>query len=390
MANITWIESGNNKRKRAKVTYECKTLTGERKRKSKTFPPGTPKREIDSFIRKVEEDYENSEGLDYAKRTLEQFIGEYLELYKLHLSPTTYKGYFQMSYSEKHGIVSNLGRIDLSRLKTMDIQRYANYLMEEGLSPKTIKNYILFIHVLYDVAMKMGYVRRGYNIVSDVVIPKWNRQKVESYSDEEIRELLRLVDLHGDELTRLIIYLAVGTGMRRSEMAALKIDSVDFQNRILNITHAKVEGKDGDVMKEPKSHASIRSIPIGDALCRELKHAVNRYKMNKLSYGEGFTDEGFIFSHQDGRPISTNSFTAKYIKFMKKYAKEIRYLPLHTAGRHSFASITMANGVDVKCVQELLGHADASTTLNIYSNSFLKQKQECADKVDALLFSKEA
>ena len=390
MANIIILDKNNPKRKRYKLTYECRTISGERKRKSKTFPAGTSKREVESFKRQVEQAYENSDGLDFSKRTLEEYIKEYFQVFEMHLSPTTIRGYKQMCASPQHGIVANLGRMDLSKIKTVDIQRYANYLYEENLSAKTIKNYIMFIHALYDSAMKMGYVRRGHNIVSDVVTPQYSRKRIESYSEEEIKELLNLVDTYGDEIVRLIIYLAVGTGMRRSEMAALKVNSIDFQNKLLHITHAKVEGMEGDVMKTPKTSASIRSIPIGDALCKELKHAVSRYKRNRLSYGEGFKDDGFIFSHEDGTPFSTNSFTSKYIKFMKRYATNLRYLPLHTAGRHSFASIAVANGIDIKCLQELLGHSDASTTLNTYSNSFLKQKQEYANKVDTLIFSKEA
>ncbi len=390
MANITILDKDDPKRKRYKVTYECRTISGSRKRCAKTFPPGTKKREIESFKRKMEEEYENSEGLDYTKRSLEQFIEEYFDVYRGWLSPSTIKGYQQMANSPKHGIIPNLGKMELDKIKTSDIQRYCNYLSQEKLSGKTVKNHILFLHTLYDSAMKMGYVKRGYNIVSGVVRPRWQKKHVESYSDEEIRQILELVDKYADDMTRLIFYLAFGTGMRRSEMAALKVDSIDFSKKLINITHAKVEGLDGDVLKEPKTSAGARTIPVGDTLCTELKKAVNRYRRNKLSYGEGFSDEGYLFSHEDGKPFATNYITSKYIKFMKKYATDIRYLPLHTAGRHSFASILISQGCDVKGVQEILGHSDASVTLNTYANSFFKQKQEYATKVDELIFSKQA
>lgn len=390
MASITWIDKEIASRKRAKVTYECKTLNGERKRKSHTFPSGTPMREIKMFIRQVEKEYEESTGMDYSKRTFDMFIKEYLIMYKNYLSASTYRGYYQMCYCKKHGVVEYLGKYDLTKLSTRILQEYVNYLTECGLSPKTIKNYLLMIHAIYDKAMKLNYVKQGYNIATDVVTPKLRKKKVDSYSVKEIKTLLRLADKYADDMLRLEIYLAVGTGIRRSEMAALQIDSVDFENKILHITQGRVKGKEGDVLKEPKSQAGIRDIPLGDVLCKELKRAVNRYRKNKLQYGKEFQDSKYIFSRSSGEPYSSNWFTVHYIRFMKQHEDEIRYLPLHTAGRHSFASIAVANGIDIKCLQELLGHADASTTLNTYSNSYLERKQAYAHQVDEIIFEKDA
>ena len=73
---------------------------------------------------------------------------------------------------------------------------------------------------------------------------------------------------------------------------------------------------------------------------------------------------------------------------MKKHEDEIRYLPLHAAGRHSYASIAIANGMDIKALQEILGHSDAGTTLNTYSNSFSEQKQKYAMEMDEILFGR--
>lgn len=390
MACITWIDEDIPSRKRAKVTYECKTLNGERKRKSHTFSPKTPMKEIKSFIRQMEKEYEESTGRDYSKRTVAMFVKEYLSMYKKYLSASTYRGYYQMCYCDKHGVVKCLGRYELTKLSTRILQEYVNYLSDCGLSPKTVKNYLLMMHSIYDKAMKLDYVKRGYNIATDVVTPKLCKKKLDAYSVKEIRTLLEIADEHADDMLRLEIYLAVGTGIRRSEMAALQIDSVDFNNKILHITQGRVKGKEGDVLKEPKSQAGIRDIPLGDVLCKELKRAVNRYRKNKLQYGDGFTDSKYLFSKPSGEPYATNWFTVNYIRFMKQHENEIRYLPLHTAGRHSFASIAVANGIDIKCLQELLGHADASTTLNTYSNSYLEKKQEYAHQVDEMIFEKEA
>ena len=122
MSNIQWIDEDIPGRKRAKVMYECRTANGERKRKSKTFKAGTPLREIKAFQRKVEQEYETSEGIDYTKRTLNDFLKEYFEMYGQFLSPATIRNYQQMAYSEPHGIAVNLGKTELSKLSTAMIQ----------------------------------------------------------------------------------------------------------------------------------------------------------------------------------------------------------------------------------------------------------------------------
>lgn len=390
MSNIQWIDEDIPNKKRAKVMYECRTANGERKRKSKTFKTGTPLREIRAFQRKVEQEYETSEGIDYTKRSLKDFLKEYFEIYGQFLSPATIRNYQQMAFSEPHGIAANLGKTELSKLSTAMIQRYVDYLMKEGLSAKTIKNHVGMLHAVYDKAMKLNYVPQEYNIVSRVERPKVRHKKVESYSVEEIRKLLELADNYAGEELRLEIYLAVGTGARRSEMAAITVSSIDFKNKVWHVTQSKITAGSVDVVKEPKTDAGNRDIPLSDTLCRMLKRAVKNYKKKKLKGGAEFEDSGYIFSDELGKPYRTHVMTSRYVCFMKKHSDEIRYLPLHCAGRHSYASIAVANGIDIKCLQEILGHSDSSTTLNTYANSYPEQKQAYADSMDAIIFQKNA
>lgn len=390
MSNITWLDEDTPSRKRAKVTYECCALNGERKRKSKTFKAGTPLREIKAFQRKVEQEYESSEGMDYSKRLLKNFLKEYFEMYGQFLSPTTLQGYTTMAYGKGHGIVHSMGNVELTKLSTTIVQKYVDFLMDDGLSPKSIRNYVSMLHAVYDKAMKLHYVQQNYNIVSKVEVPKVRRKKVESYSVEEIKKLLELADNYADDELRLEIYLAIGTGARRSEMAAIQISSIDFKNKVWHVEESKVHAGLKDVVKAPKTDAGLRDIPLSDTLCRELKRAVKRYKKKKMRGGADFEDSGYLFSNEMGKPYRTNTLTNRYVRFMRAHSDEIRYLPLHCAGRHSYASIAIANGIDIKCLQEILGHSDSSTTLNTYANSYVEQKQEYANNMDEIIFKKKA
>ena len=70
MANIRWIEADNPKRKRAQITWECRSVSGKRKRMSRTMPIGTKMKEIQEFKRKVEIEFENGQMIDFQKRTI--------------------------------------------------------------------------------------------------------------------------------------------------------------------------------------------------------------------------------------------------------------------------------------------------------------------------------
>lgn len=392
MACIQWVDEEIPSRKRAKVCYDVKTLDGSRKRRSKTFKPNTPMKTVRAFKRKVEEEYENGEGIDYTKRTLEVFIEEYFSLYGKSLSPSTRRNYSQMANAKEKGIICHLGNVELKKLNTAMVQKYVNFLADEGLSPKTIKNYTMFLHTLYDRAIRLRYVPQNMNVISLVDIPRARKKKVDSYSLEEVQTLLRLADQYATDRLRLQIYLGVGTGARRSELAAIKIESIDFEKKVLHITESKVSlgGTQPDVVKEPKTNCGVRDIPLGDVLIRELRKAVIRYNKNKIKHGKDFQDSRYIFSDEFGRPYKTDTMTGTYREFMKKHEDEIRYLPFHSAGRHTYASLAVANGIDIKCLQEILGHADASTTLNTYANSYFEKKKEYADVVDKTIFAKQA
>jgi len=212
---------------------------------------------------------------------------------------------------------------------------------------------------------------------------------VDAYTDEEIRELLRRVDQEPNYLFRLQIYLAIGTGCRRSELAALRYDDVDFEKKEIHITKARVTADNGDAEKEPKTQSGFRDIPISDTLVKMLKDAKRIYLQNKLKYGSSFQDSGYIFSNEDGSVQRVNEQSIRWSRFMKKNP-DLRYLPLHSAGRHSCASLLISQGVSAKTVQTILGHADISTTLNVYTSSYKTDEVEGMKKLESLIFAKEA
>lgn len=386
MASITFLDGSSSSKSRIKVTYDVRDVSGIRKRKSHTFPPGTPKREIYAFKRKVESEYENSEGIDYSKEaiTIDEFLGEYFETYSAQLAKSTLYSYKQMAYG-KNGISKSLGSVRLKKLNTIMIQRYANSLLEEKkLSIKTVKNHINFLNVVIERAIDLKYVTQPYNVVSKVILPPCRQKQVESYTVEEVQKLLNLVNEDASEELRLAVHIAVYTGMRKSEISGLKYSNIDWDKKLIKVREAKVTTKGEDVVKETKSQAGERDIPLCPSLEKELRQAQRKYRQNRLSCGEKFVDSGYVICASDGVPLRSHVISNRYRRFMERHSNEIRRLPFHSL-RHSFASIAVAQGADLKSIQTIMGHSSINVTMNIYCQAYWDSQQACVEKLDAII-----
>lgn len=384
MAHIVVIDEGT-KHQRYKVMYEVRAISGARKRKSKTFPENANMKEIKAFVRTVEKQYEDDDvGLNYDRLSFRQFFKIYEDSYMMkHLSPTTSSNYMQMAYNKKNGFLEFLGDIQLSKLNAIHLQRYVDFLVDSGLSAKTVKNRIMCIHGVIDKAMQLHYINKSYNFVGDVIAPKIVKKQIQSYNEDEVKKLLELVDKDACDNVKLLIYLAVTTGMRRSEMNALGFDDVNFIERTINVNKARVYQHRGKcVVKETKTASSVRVIPITNTLCTLIKKARNDYYKKMFAKGEDFVDSKALFTDDCGNPLRSETLSNEYKEFLDSHSDEIRYLNLH-ALRHTFASLALKNNADIKSVQSILGHADASTTLNTYACAYEDKKRSVIEDMEA-------
>lgn len=119
-------------------------------------------------------------------------------------------------------------------------------------------------------AMQLHYISISYNFVGDVITPKIVKKQIQSYNEDEVKKLFELVDKDASSNVKLLIYLAITTGMRRSEINALTFDDVDLKEKTINVNKARVYQHRGKcVLKEPKTASSVRVIPITDFTDKE-------------------------------------------------------------------------------------------------------------------------
>lgn len=371
-------------RKKGRV-YELvinRVIGGIRKREYRALPVGTTKALALKIANQVQMEIELGEYVEKNSITFREYADTYLELYCKNLSPSTYHSYVGLLNSVT-GINSWFGDVPIQKIDNESIQRYVNYISEDcKKTPKTCRNVVNLMHLILKKAVIQKYIRS--NPAENIEMPRRKRPETHAYSLDEVSKLL---ERSKDDITlHAIIGLGCLAGLRRSEMCALKISNIilsDEKNEI-QIRENIVKFDKTVYTREGKTHNSIRDIPIPDTLVDILKRANTDYKVRKLKYGEAFKDtEGQLLAYEDGSFRDPQGIYKVYNKFIRKQ-EDLPHYTLHQL-RHTYASIMVNLGVNPKIIQENLGHADMTTTLNVYTHTYSKTKQMEAKRLDEAL-----
>lgn len=198
-------------------------------------------------------------------------------------------------------------------------------------------------------------------------------------------ELATLFEVFRSDLLELAIILASFYGLRRSEVIGLKWDAIDFERKTITIQHvvtqATVDGKYKTIQKDrTKNQSSLRSLPlvppVEAALMREREQQLQNRKIYGSSYCKKYTE--YIYVDPLGQLIKP-SYVTEHFRWVcdKNGLKHIRFHDL----RHSCATLLYENGVDMKAIQEWLGHSTISTTANIYTHLNYRNKIASANAI---------
>lgn len=251
------------------------------------------------------------------------------------------------------------------------------------LSAKTILEHHRLISTVLEQAVKEGLV--PFNVARRATLPKAEHKEVNYFQAEQvaaIREALEQEPIKWKTLVHLLLI----TGARRGEILGLKWDKVDFKgNRIyicINILYAPDIGIYEDAPKTERSKRFI-SLPLETMqLLRQYRAWQNE---ERLRLGEYYQYQGFVFSQDNGKPMHPDSVTDWLNKFSKRH--NLPHINPH-AFRHTMASMLYFNGVDSVSISKRLGHAQVSTTANIYAHVMEEADQRNADILSEVFLKK--
>ena len=297
--------------------------------------------------------------------TVQEFFTNYIETVgKQTLRPRTQEMY--ASFLKVH-IIPSLGRLKLKDLRPDHLQTFYAQKLEQGLSKRTVQLLHGTIRRALNQAVSWGLIQR--NVCSLVKAPRPVKKAATFYTKEQLNAFLSAVREHR---WYLIYLLLVYGGFREGEVLGIHVEDCDMVNRVINVRHAVLTLKGGLVITEPKTKSSKRAVTLPKVAYEKLKKHLEQLDRKA----------GLIFTTSSGRPISPRNLIRHFKETL--VATGLPDIRVHDL-RHSHASLLLASGVNPKLVQERLGHASITLTLDTYSHVIPGLQEEVARKMDDLM-----
>lgn len=385
------LKAGETERKQG--GYQFRWNTGDGKRH---YIYAKDLRELRNKEKEIIHDMDDGIRTDNLKLTLNDLYTIWLDV-KKGLKPNTFNNY---RYMYEHFVKNSLGQYKVRLLHRTDIKRFYNHLIDvEGLKVNTVGTIHLIIHQILQLAVEDDVLRKNV-------------------SDNGLRDLKKVRGLHQNKRKALTIAqqdlfltflknnpkynhwyptfaIMLGSGLRVGELTGLRWQDIDLKNNVINVNHTLVFYERSKAKRTsfgintPKTKAGNRSVPmiktVKDAFLQQREYLKDN-NLESIDIIDGFQD--FIFINRFGH-VQHQGTLNKAIKRIIRDAnfealdknpsiKEENLLPnfsCHTL-RHTFTTRLIESGMNVKVIQEALGHSDIQTTLDIYADVTKELKQQ--------------
>ena len=334
------------------------------------------KRKAQKALRDVLKQYEDYQMTVYRKDVLFcEYLKEWLEETKPRWELTTYEAY--ASYIDRH-IYPYFKKLNVTvqDLTYQHIQRYYNEKHKKQ-SASSIKKHHAVINQTLRKAVKNDLI--PFNPADRITLPKIERFVGKFLSVEQGNKLLEVSK--GTAMETPII-LATVYGLRRSEIAGLKWQAVDFENDTIHICHTVTKLKTMVYKDRAKNKSSNRILPLNENVKAHLLALKEKQRQEKKLLGKGYQNTEYVCRWSDGHTVSCDYMSRAFRKLLVKH--ELPLIRLHDL-RHSCASYMLKMGCSMKEVADWLGHADIKTAMNVYTHIDMEQKKNVAEKFGTLL-----
>ena len=306
------------------------------------------------------------------------YLNDYIEGKQKNISPSTYRGYKHLQKVLYKYFGNQLKLKDISYKKLLDFYDYLK--CERNLKNNSIKKYKEILAPALNIAYRDNLIERNpYDFM-----PKLKREKSkrEYYDQNELENLFQITD---STIIGLIVRVAAYYGFRRSEIAGLRWQSIDFKRKTITVENKVLNIEKEVICTETlKTLSSNRTMPllpeIEERLIKRKKEIEHNKKIYKSSYNKKYED--YVFVNDIGDLILPDYISHFFGDLLKKHnLKHIRFHDL----RHSCASLLVANKVPMKHIQEWLGHSSYNLTADTYSHLSFESKKESANVISKVL-----
>ncbi|WP_287153172.1 site-specific integrase [Candidatus Solincola tengchongensis] len=310
---------------------------------------GSRRKDAEVLLRRISQEVAaGTWGRKEENPTLSEFSRSFLEAKKDELKPSTLKDYSEVVHNH---ILPILGRLRLKEITPLEVQEFLLRLQEKGVSSATTGKVYRVLKVILRRAVALELLDRDPTV--GISPPRVERKEMRFLTPEEVNRLLEATE--GTDIGDLIA-VAVMTGLRQGELLGLRWRDVDLPGRRINVVRSwhAVSGH-----TDLKTASSRRTVPIPQGLLPILEARHRRMGFPPPS-SPVFPEEG---KSKDRRNLIAREFEPA---LERAGLPRIRFHDL----RHTFASLAIEGGVDLKSLQAVMGHANITTTAHVYGHVY--------------------
>lgn len=298
-----------------------------------------------------------------SERTFNDVVKEWREKIAPHRKP---RGVETTESHLRAHIIPELGGVPLSQLDALRVQEFVNKITP-GRNGKTVENIVLtltgILHAMHKLLKSIPTIN-----FSDLTLPEKEKTKPQFLSGREIKKLIKA----SRGVLRTILMVLALTGMRINEVLGLRVEDIDFENKVIHVRKSAYNGTLGT----PKSAASAADIPLSATLAKEIrKHLKSKhFRENSL---------GVLFANRRLRPYSDNKLREKHLRPLLK-SLGMKAVGFH-AIRHGVASELINSGTPITAARDQMRHSDVRVTLGIYGHVIENAQRKAVDSLSRMM-----
>lgn len=328
------------------------------------------------FISRKEIEFKNNQGYLKPTPTRQKFEDVYRQWFKQYKLTVKENTYVLLKKVTDLKILPLLKKYYIDMISVEMCQDLANKWYSSFTKATML---VSVVNRIFKFAINAGYCLD--NPMSKIIRPKNTHKKAYEapfYSKNELLHFLDCVRMTENNMKIVMFRVLAFTGLRRGEILGLKWKDIDEVNQTLTVRRVLAQGEHGTIFQSPKTKASHRTISIDNITMDLLVNWRNIQRKDLLSFGINANGpEQLVFTNQKNNPLNLYYIGTALQRITKLH--KLKHINVH-GFRHTHCALLFEAKLEMKEVQERLGHANIETTMNIYDHVTQNRRDEAAEK----------